>query len=204
MPETFCVAPASVGVPDPVPLDDFVGSAETDLGAFHGLAVVARDGGVDVAGDAFGSGEIGGPFHEVTVAELEEAVGGADPTDAVGEDIAAIGRASEDFRAALVLVEGAIGHGDEDVVGAIFTTGGSPISAARVGVVVVVGIHLEGESDLFLVGDALDGFGFGFGSGEGWEEHACEDRDDGDNDEQFDERERPLGGGVTMRGRDWG
>jgi hypothetical protein len=42
---------------------------------------------------------------------------------------------------------------------------------------------------LFLIAGASDRLGLGLGSGQGWQKHACQDGDDGDDDEQFDQRE---------------
>ena len=62
-------------------------------------------------------------------------------------------------------------------------------------VVVVTGIHGDGEEKLFLVAHAFGALGFFLGGGQRGQEQAGEDRDDGDDDEEFDERERAPGGG---------
>jgi hypothetical protein len=53
---------------------------------------------------------------------------------------------------------------------------------------------------LFGIVQAADALGFGFCLGQGWEQHASEDRNDGDDHQQLDERKagaRPARVGVT-------
>ena len=50
-------------------------------------------------------------------------------------------------------------------------------------------IHLEGQSAVAKVVEAKGLFALFFGSGQGGEEHAREDRDNGDHDQQLDQRE---------------
>ena len=52
----------------------------------------------------------------------------------------------------------------------------------------VISEDLERQTDLFQVVGAGDFLGFGFGLGQRGEEHAGQDRDNGDHDEQFNER----------------
>ncbi len=54
-------------------------------------------------------------------------------------------------------------------------------------VLVVAEIHMAGEHELFGIVHAEDAFGLFFGFGKGGQQHACEDRDDGDNHEQLDQ-----------------
>ena len=56
-------------------------------------------------------------------------------------------------------------------------------------VTVFVRPHAEGEADLFEVADAFDALGLGLGLGESRQQEAGENGDDGDDDQQFNERE---------------
>ena len=68
------------------------------------------------------------------------------------------------------------------VVGVIFH--------ARVGSgFIVLGIHVTAQAKLFHVVHARDLPGFFLGAREGGQKHAGEDRDDGNDHKQFDERE---------------
>jgi hypothetical protein len=46
--------------------------------------------------------------------------------------------------------------------------------------------------NLLEIADALNGPGILFGPGEGREQHGSQDRDDGDDNQQFDQREAPT------------
>ena len=61
-------------------------------------------------------------------------------------------------------------------------------------VVVVAGVELPGEAELFGVAHAEDAMGFCLGFGKGREKHAGEDGDDGNDDEEFDEGEAVRAG----------
>ena len=50
----------------------------------------------------------------------------------------------------------------------------------------------EGQSQLLQIIHAGDALGLGLGFGERGQEQAGEDGNDGDDDEQFDERERGI------------
>ncbi len=54
---------------------------------------------------------------------------------------------------------------------------------------IVILIHGVGETHLLEVGDAGDGLGLFAGLGEGGQQHGGQNRDDGDNDQKFDQRE---------------
>ena len=72
-------------------------------------------------------------------------------------------------------------------------------------VIVLVRPDAESKADLFEVAHAFDALRLGLGLGQGGQEQASENRDDGDDDEQFDQCE---GGLVIARcfhmvGRVW-
>jgi len=54
----------------------------------------------------------------------------------------------------------------------------------------ILGIHIIAHSHLFEVAEAIEAFGAFFGAGECGQKHRCQNRDDGDYDQQFDEGER--------------
>ena len=58
------------------------------------------------------------------------------------------------------------------------------------GLAVVAGIQRPDDGQLLEVVDALDGFGLALRLCQGGQEHPREDRDDGDNNQQFDQRDR--------------
>jgi len=55
----------------------------------------------------------------------------------------------------------------------------------------VIPIHPVSQSPLTQVIDTLDDAGFFPGSGQGSQKHRRQKRDDGDDDQHFDEGERP-------------
>jgi len=69
-------------------------------------------------------------------------------------------------------------------------------SRVREDVAIVRGIHRIGEPDLSEVGNAAGLKGLGFGFAKCWEEHPCENGDDGDDHQQFDQGERFLAQAV--------
>ena len=52
------------------------------------------------------------------------------------------------------------------------------------------GVKLHEEPDLFQVVQATDLLAFAFGLGQCWQQHSGQDGDDGNDDQQFNERER--------------
>ncbi len=56
-------------------------------------------------------------------------------------------------------------------------------------ILVVVGVHGHRDADLFEIADAFGFRGLTFGFGQSWEEHAGEDRDDGNHNQQFNQSE---------------
>jgi hypothetical protein len=77
------------------------------------------------------------------------------------------------------------------------------------GVLVVVGVHLDGEDELSGAGHLLDHAGLAFGAAQGGEEEGGEHRHDGDHHQQFDQGEAgrrgwaapaPVHGGVVGAG----
>jgi hypothetical protein len=58
---------------------------------------------------------------------------------------------------------------------------------------------LESEAKLFVVVNAGGLLGFFLGPREGGQEHAGEDCDNGDDDEEFDERERSAARWLEIR-----
>ena len=57
---------------------------------------------------------------------------------------------------------------------------------------VFVCINGHGKGDLFEIGETGNGAGFCTGLRKGGEQHGGENRDDGDDDEEFDQREMLL------------
>lgn len=58
----------------------------------------------------------------------------------------------------------------------------------------IVGVEMEGEAELATVIEALHGLRFDLGAGESGEEQTGEDRNDGDDDQEFDESESAARG----------
>jgi len=64
-------------------------------------------------------------------------------------------------------------------------------------VVVFTSIHQRGQAELFEVAGTLRDNGFIFGASDGGKEHARQDRDDGNDDEQFDESKATRSRGAA-------
>lgn len=64
-----------------------------------------------------------------------------------------------------------------------------PVTIVRERVIVIPSVHLESDAPLLFVAHAKGLRCLGFGVAEGREKHASEDRNDGDHDEEFDQRE---------------
>ena len=58
---------------------------------------------------------------------------------------------------------------------------------------VIIGKHLAAEAHLFFIAQAGDALGAFFGAGQRGQEHGGQNRDDGDDHQQFDEGERGAG-----------
>ena len=69
----------------------------------------------------------------------------------------------------------------------------APVTIGRKTFFIVARVHNAGEHELFGVVHAENALGFFFGFPEGWEEHSCQDRDDGDNHQQFNKGKTALG-----------
>ena len=54
---------------------------------------------------------------------------------------------------------------------------------------VVVSVHLPSQRQLLMVGQALNALGLELGFSQGRQKHRRENRDDGDDDQQFNEGE---------------
>jgi hypothetical protein len=67
--------------------------------------------------------------------------------------------------------------------------------------IVGVGVGAQGGAELAKVGDALNVFGLRFGFAHCWNKQGCQHRDDGDDDEKFDEGESGLIGNLHIRER---
>src|ERR1043165_1681166 len=74
VPDALGIVPAPVHVPNPIPLDDFVGRAASYFRGFEGYSIVAAARINDVAGNTSRPDVINRPFHQVTVAILRIAV----------------------------------------------------------------------------------------------------------------------------------
>ena len=67
------------------------------------------------------------------------------------------------------------------------------LAAAGQEIGMVIGILTEGEAPLAKVAGALGGAGFGLGAAQSGQEEGRQERDDGDDDQQLDQRERCAG-----------
>ncbi len=181
---------------------------EIDIGG-HGAAVsvpvaegVEED--VDVGGELEGGLGVGaeGDFCAEEVAGLVGGVHGGRRREgderAVIEDLGAgVGGAMEEFFAFDVGLEDIMQEGHEGDLGLEFGEVGPDLGLGAVdgidgeGEAVIVVGHVEGgaSADLFEVADALSLFGGPFGSGEDGKQEGGEDRDDGDDHQEFDEGE---------------
>ncbi len=83
------------------------------------------------------------------------------------------------------------------------SAGRSPIRRTDELVVVVLGIESPGHGKLFVVIHANDALPLGFRLGEGGEEHSGENRDDGDDDQEFDEGESGTRAQYWITHKDW-
>ena len=84
-------------------------------------------------------------------------------------------------------VAGIDGVGD---IAALKILGGIPVAIARQDAsFVVIGVQLPTDHELAGRIDLIGASGLSLGFAEGWEEHPCEQRDDGDDNEQLDECE---------------
>ena len=90
---------------------------------------------------------------------------------------------------ALVSEKPPVGRRDEKIVGAILAAEAVPICQKRQDVCVVAGIKRQGESYLPLIGDAIALHGLFLGFRQDREEERGQNADDGDNHEQFHQRE---------------
>ena len=179
--------------PGPIALDEFIGGALGDLAGFDGGALGGGAPGFAISGRMFDTEPIDGPHGQVAVAPTGVARGFGFSRP-VG--IPVIRRAVEGFGGGYVGVERSVGFalaimddGFGADVGPDESAGGTPIAVERVEILVIVGVHVIAEILLFLVRDTLDPLGLDLGAGQGWEQHACENGDDGDDDEQLDECE---------------
>ncbi len=59
-------------------------------------------------------------------------------------------------------------------------------------ILIIEGVEVGGLSEVAQVVFALEGFCGGFGAGQGRQQQACQNCDDGDDDKQFNEGERPV------------
>ncbi len=57
---------------------------------------------------------------------------------------------------------------------------------------VIVGVHLNSEADLMHGGETTGAFGFALGAGQRWQQQSSQDRNDGDDHQQFNERKCPT------------
>ena len=80
---------------------------------------------------------------------------------------------------------------DEQGVGSLVTAGRALVSFPIANPVLLVffSIHGHAEDYLFEIGQAGDGASFCTGLREGGQQHGGENRDDGDDDEEFNQRE---------------
>jgi len=65
----------------------------------------------------------------------------------------------------------------------------TPGTAAGKNALIVIDIHERAQGQLFIVVEATDLGGLGFSFAQGRQEHRGQNGDDGDDHEQFDERE---------------
>src|SRR5665213_2755157 len=151
MPNTAGVGVAAIDVPDPIAGDDLGGGLECDIADFHRRAIIAGRTPL-VAKWMPHAIIIATPFHQVARAIRRPAVlqhgGGA------GDEItriAVVRRAFKNLLVALVIVTRPIGGGDENIVRAILASEAVPIPEVRIDILAVVGIELQGESNLLFV-----------------------------------------------------
>ena len=146
----------------------------TDCGFAHALGPLMVHVGGEVRGVQVGFEPVVPSVDQVTAGGGVRRVGGAG-----GGDLR-FARADEDAHILVVGLEP--GHPERRL-------------ARGKMAVVLIGVHVDREPELFEVIDAGDAFGGFLGVRKGGEQHRREDRNDGDDDEQFDERE----GAVAAR-----
>ena len=185
VPDALFVGIATVCMPGPVALDDFVRRAKGEFGGLDGEILVGTARGAGVTHDMARAERVVLPLRQITRAVAQVAI------LYVGaiEEIAFVIRTAEDFVSLRVFVQRAIRGCHENAVSAVRPPGGVPVQRLRKGLVVVVSVHQHGKTDLFLVAGALDLRGLLFRSAQRGQQHARKDRDYSDHDEKLDERE---------------
>jgi hypothetical protein len=114
-----------------------------------------------------------------------------------------VGRALKRCECRDVDVQRSIGRTGQSAVqrhDSLLTAEGTPIIVDGVIVAVVVGIHVHPQSHLALVIVATNRQRLALGPRQGRQEHAGQDRDDGDDHQQLNESETRTGTTVQMSG----
>ena len=116
-----------------------------------------------------------------------------------GGEAAAVGRAPDDLRGAQLVRHGREGGGDVVRDGGSYGAGhggvderDTPLIGTDLPGISATEVHregAEGQTDVLEVVNAGDAVGAGLCLGQSRQEHAGQNRDDGDNDEQLDQRE---------------
>ena len=185
-----------IGFPGPAAQDELSRGAHPDLAGFDRRAAGA--GILAVARDLLGPERVPRPNHEIAVAPAEPAA-----LHPGVQGVPAVGGAVEQGDGASVLVEGplALGHGTAvggrvpapEGVGPAFASLRRKSVMHRVLLVVVVGVHVEGESDLAFVARTLRRERLGLGPRQRGQQQRRQNGNNGDDDQQFDECEPPPG-----------
>lgn len=100
---------------------------------------------------------------------------------------------------------------DEHIVGAIISARGSPVRMVGIILVVIAGVHREGQTDLLLIAEALRLLGLGLGPRQRRQQHRGQNPNNCNHYEQLNQREGILrmaqapGAGLTshMDFRKW-
>ena len=176
----------------PISGDELVRGALDHFRRLHGTRLRGSSICPGITGDVLDAEGFDGPDGDVTVTPGLGAGSGAFGEIIDPEGIAFVGWAVVGLDGGHVDIEGTV------VVDGIATVEGhgsggasecSPIVVGWVKIVVIIGVHGEGDAMLTEVVVAFDGAGLLFRPSQGGKEHSSKNRDNRDDNQQFDEGE---------------
>src|SRR6266566_2161168 len=147
VPDAPFVDVASIRVPGPVTLDDFVRWSERDLGGLDRSAFVRTARRVGITGHMPHSKRVVLPLDEIAVAVAVVAIPGV----GWSQKVPFIGGTMPQFVHLCVAIKRTIRGRHKNVVGTVRAAGGGPIALDGIKLGVVLGVHVVGEADLLFV-----------------------------------------------------